>query len=137
MKLWAKKGNSCVNERGKEPLTVEEVLEKVWEPVSRSLHGIKKRICDGTMLFTEFERLFGELHQDNLVKELEHLSEENDRDWIDERMRQVQEHRSVQQCVEGATVIQNVVKAYELEGNFEQMNMIIDMVCIALLIIIH
>lgn len=129
MTIWTETGNSCVNRKKNEPLTVDEVLKKVWEPVSQRLQRIKKTIYNGSMTFTEFEQLFGKLHQDNLVQELEHLSAENDKDWIDERIRQIQEHRSILQCVEGATVIQNVIKTYGLEGDFEQVDLIFEMVC--------
>lgn len=134
VKLWGKRGNSCFNEKGKLRLSVEEVIEKVWEPVYENLQAIKKRICDGTMFFTEFKRLYGELNLENLKKELEHFSSESAKGWIDDRIRQIQEHRSVQQCVDGALVIKKLVDAYVLEGNFEQIDLIIDMVCIYFLI---
>lgn len=128
MKLWERRGKKCVEEKQGIPLTTDEVISMVWVPVYENLQAITKRIKDGTMLFTEFQKHFGQMHDDNLLQELEHLSADGDRNWIEKRMEQIREHRTVQQCVEGASVIMNVVETYRLEGDFKQINLIVGMV---------
>lgn len=130
MKLWERRGRKCVDDKGGVPLTTDEVLSLVWEPVYESLQDISKRIQDGTMLFTEFQRHFGNMPDETLVRELEHLSVDGDRGWIEKRMEQIREIKTVQQCVNGAHIIKNVVKTYGLEGDFKQMNLIVEMVCV-------
>lgn len=112
------------------PLTTDEVLSLVWKPVYENLQDISKRIQDGEMLFTEFQKHFGNMTDETLVRELEHLSVDRDRGWIEKRMEQIREIKTVQQCVNGAHIIMNVVKTYGLEGDFKQMNLIVEMVCV-------
>lgn len=128
MKLWERKGKKCVDDKQGEPLTTDEVISMVWEPVYKNLQTISKQIRDGTMLFTEFQKHFGKLDDDYLLKELENFAVDGDSGWIKKRMEQIIEHRTVQQCVQGALVIMDVVKTYELEGNFQQISLIVEMV---------
>lgn len=128
MKLWERKGKKCVEEKQGIPLTSDEVISIVWEPVYEKIQAISKQIRDGTMLFTEFQKHFGKFNDDCLVEELEHLAVDGDREWIKKRMEQIIEHRTVQQCVKGALIIMDVVKTYELEGNFQQISLIVEMV---------
>ena len=128
MKLWERKGKKCVDDKQGEPLTTDEVISMVWEPVYKNLQTISKQIRDGTMLFTEFQKHFGKLDDDCLLKELENFAVDGDSGWIKKRMEQIIEHRTVQQCVQGALVIMDVVKTYELEGNFQQISLIVEMV---------
>ena len=128
MKMWEKKGKKCVDDKQGEPLTTDEVISMVWEPVYKNLQTISKQIRDGTMLFTEFQKHFGKLNDDFLLKELENFAVDGDSGWIKKRMEQIIEHRTVQQCVQGALVIMDVVKTYELEGNFQQISLIVEMV---------
>nr|XP_022293483.1 E3 ubiquitin-protein ligase rnf213-alpha-like isoform X1 [Crassostrea virginica] len=127
MKLWERKGKKCVEEKQGIPLTSDEVISIVWEPVYEKIQAISKQIRDGTMLFTEFQKHFGKFNDDCLVEELQHLAVDGDREWIKKRMEQIIEHRTVQQCVKGALIIMDVVKTYELEGNFQQISLIVEM----------
>lgn len=130
MKLWERRGKKCVDDMEGVPLTTDEVLSLVWEPVYENLQAITKRIKDGTMLFSEFQKHFGSMPDEHLIKELGHFSADGDKEWIKKRMEQIQQHRMVKQCVNGAHVIMNVVETYGLEGDFQQMNLIVEMVCV-------
>jgi hypothetical protein len=50
---------------------------------------------------------------------LEGLESDNKIDWIQERTDQMNKYRNLQNCLDGASVIMDVVEEFELEGDFK------------------
>ncbi|XP_056014152.1 E3 ubiquitin-protein ligase rnf213-alpha-like isoform X2 [Ostrea edulis] len=126
LNMWTKQGRLEETKKGS-PLTVDEVMENVWQSVHPAWIRLSKRIAKGDITFKEFQDHFRYVSIDNLEEQLEYLAV-GKRDWIQERLRQVHQHRELEQCVNGANVILRVVREYDLKGNFEPIEMIVKMV---------
>lgn len=126
--MWTKQGTQEVKTKGR-PLTVDEVMENVWHVTYPTWMKLSKRIAEGNITFKEFQEHFKNLATDNLKQQLSYLPG-GKRDWVTERLQQVKEHRELQQCVTGASIILEVIKEYDLKGNFEPIRMIVKMVII-------
>lgn len=131
--MWTKQGRLEETKKGS-PLTVDEVMENVWQSVHPAWIRLSKRIAKGDITFKEFQDHFRYVSIDNLEEQLEYLAV-GKRDWIQERLRQVHQHRELEQCVNGANVILRVVREYDLKGNFEPIEMIVKMVIIMILVV--
>lgn len=128
LNMWTKQGTQEVKTKGR-PLTVDEVMENVWHVTYPTWMKLSKRIAEGNITFKEFQEHFKNVATDNLKQQLSYLPG-GKRDWVTERLQQVKEHRELQQCVTGASIILEVVKEYDLKGNFEPIRMIVKMVII-------
>lgn len=128
LNMWTKQGTQEVKTKGR-PLTVDEVMENVWHVTYPTWMKLSKRIAEGNITFKEFQEHFKNVATDNLKQQLSYLPG-GKRDWVTERLQQVKEHRELQQCVTGASIILEVVKEYDLKGNFEPIKMIMKMVII-------
>lgn len=128
LNMWTKQGTQEVKSKGS-PLTVDEVMENVWQVTYPTWTTLSKRIAEGNITFKEFQEHFKNVATDNLKQQLSYLPG-GKRDWVTERLHQVKEHRELQQCVTGASIILKVVKEYDLKGNFEPIRMILKVVII-------
>ncbi|XP_062591685.1 E3 ubiquitin-protein ligase rnf213-alpha-like, partial [Saccostrea cucullata] len=126
LNMWIKQGQREETKKGS-PLTVDEVMENVWQVVYPAWLKLSKRIATGDITFREFQDHFRNVSIDNLEQQLSHLAEGR-KGWIKERLQQVRQHRELEQCVTGANVILTVVREYDLKGNFEPIKMIVKMV---------
>eukprot|EP00105_Crassostrea_gigas_P007930 XP_011422347.1 PREDICTED: E3 ubiquitin-protein ligase rnf213-alpha isoform X2 [Crassostrea gigas] len=126
LNMWTKQGTQEVKSKGS-LLTVDEVMENVWHVTYPTWMKLSKRIAEGNITFKEFQEHFKNVATDNLKQQLCYLPG-GKRDWVTERLQQVKEHRELQQCVTGASIILEVVKEYDLKGNFEPIRMIVKMV---------
>lgn len=124
--MWTKQGTQEVKSKGS-PLTVDEVMENVWHVTYPTWMKLSKRIAEGNITFKEFQEHFKNVATDNLKQQLSYLPG-GKRDWVTERLHQIKEHRELQQCVTGASIILEVVKEYDLKGNFEPIRKIVEMV---------
>ena len=136
MNMWTRQGKQEQTKKGSS-LNFDEVLENVWLTVYPAWKKLGRRIAEGDITFKEFQDHFEYLSMDNLKEQLSCLQVSVDKkDWISERVRQVQEHRELEQCVSGANIIMAVVREYDLKGNFEPISMIVKMVIIYFLILL-
>jgi hypothetical protein len=59
---------------------------------------------------------------------LEGVESDNKIHWIQERIDQMNKYRNLQNCLDGASVIMDVVEEFELEGNFKAIEQILKLV---------
>ena len=118
-KLWEARGLELKRVKGR-TLTIPEVLEEVWEPVVYQWQILCQKLKKGDMLFSEFERFFRNTDIENLRSELILIEKGARARWIDERIDQIQKYRNLKSCEFGAEAILEVVKAFELKGDFSQ-----------------
>ncbi|KAL3881512.1 hypothetical protein ACJMK2_027944 [Sinanodonta woodiana] len=100
--------------------TVDEVIEQVWKPVYSKMNQLTDRLVSGEILFAEIEHYLGNIYRvdyDKMVDELRLLNVPEE--CARERVKQLQQLRQMEACVDGAKTILNVAKAYDLEGDFE------------------
>lgn len=126
-KLWDKQGREMAKQKG-EPLEVEEILEQVWRPTHQFYKDLCGRLKSGDMKFSEFEKYFKTTDLGTLRNELNRLSVPEDRTWVDVRLSQLEKYRNLRRCLFGAEIIMEVVKEFQLEGNFNQIIEILKLV---------
>lgn len=127
LNMWIKQGQ---NEEAKKqgPLTLDEVMENVWQIVYTSWTSLKIKIAFGDITFKEFQEHVKNIPNDNLEEQLMHLSIPNNKDVFKERLRQFNQYRTLEQYVYGANVILKFVQEYKLEGDFQPIKMVVKMV---------
>lgn len=111
-----------------EPLTLVEVIENVWQNSYKKWKSLEEKLVSGEISFKEFWNYFQSISHDDLEQQLEFLSTNTNKDWIKERLRQFYQYRSLKQCVNGAKTILKAVDAYNLQGDFQPIRMIVEMV---------
>ena len=127
MKLWEKRGNEMAKQKGRN-LVMEEILTELWEPTYTFWCALCEKLKTGNLLFSEFEKFFKTADFDILREELIRLSRGGDTSWIDKRLDQLQKYRNLRSCSFGANAIMEVVKEYDLQGDFSQIIEIIELV---------
>ncbi|XP_069109424.1 E3 ubiquitin-protein ligase RNF213-like [Argopecten irradians] len=118
---WDSTGHRMKRQKERK-LSVSETFEHVWEQSITWWNTIKGKIKQGTMTFQEFDKIFGK-HDCQIIETEFNLMEENGT-WIKERMAQIQLFRDLENCVEGARIILQVVAAYGLNGDFKPIELI-------------
>ena len=128
MKLWEKKGTEL---SGQKVLSVKEVLDEVWTPTLDQWNDLCRKLESGNMMFSEFEHLFRNTNIDNLRQEFHLIAKEGNGEWIQERLVQVEKFRNLIACRFGAEAILEVVTEFELEGDFSQIEDVLELVRIS------
>lgn len=127
LKIWEKKGIELQKQLGRN-VQMNEIFEKVWQPALEQWKTLSKKLKTGEMFFTEFEKWFRTKDSSTLKKEFRLLDNEGDTSWIEERLYQIQQHGTIRSCVHGAKAIMEVVNAFDLKGDFSQIQEIIKLV---------
>lgn len=128
-RLWEIAGQATVRRQGK-ALSLEEVIEHVWEPVFTHWSTVQQRLIAGTIQFSEFGRYFGRLEPKTLEREIDYFVTDDNNGWVQERIEQWNEYSQIKNCIEGASVILEVVESYELQGDFGPIKLITSVVSI-------
>lgn len=113
------------------PLEIDELIEHVWKPTFEEWQHLHHRLKTGEIFFSEFERICGQFDQKTLKREfllLEGVESDEEIHWIQERIDQMNKYRNLQNCLDGASVIMEVVEEFELKGNFNAIEQILKLV---------
>ncbi|KAK3585576.1 hypothetical protein CHS0354_036763 [Potamilus streckersoni] len=119
LNLWQDIGHSS------KASTLDEVIEQVWKPVYSKMRGLTDSLLSGEILFAEMEHYLGNIYKvdyQKMVDEMKLLDVPEE--CAQERVKQLQQLRQMEACVDGAKTILNVAKAYELNGDFEVIRII-------------
>ncbi|KAK3096790.1 hypothetical protein FSP39_003301 [Pinctada imbricata] len=137
MGIWGKTGERAVRNRD-EPLSVEEMMEGVWQPAHEEWTNLGEKIRTGNITFREFYKHFKDYENSIIKRELRPfiVGDQNIVRWIDERLEQVDYQRVLEKCVDGARIILDVVETYDLQGDFSQIVLIEQMVWLSYDIIV-
>jgi hypothetical protein len=127
MKLWEKRGNEMAKQKGRN-LVMEEILTELWEPTYTFWCALWEKLKTGNLLFSEFEKFFKTADIDILREELIRLSRGGNTSWINKRLDQLQKYINLRSCSFSANAIMEVVKEYDLQGDFSQIIEIIELV---------
>lgn len=113
-------------------LSVDEIFAEVWEPAKKQWidHCLKLKM--GDLFFSDFRKLFQTDNLEKLQQELKKHNKEEKSDWIDQRIQQFKQYKTICNCLEGAKAIMKVVRAYNLKGNFCQIQDIMKLVSLTL-----
>ncbi|XP_060084373.1 E3 ubiquitin-protein ligase rnf213-alpha-like [Ylistrum balloti] len=118
---WDFTGQKVVKQKER-VLSIAETFEHVWQPTLDWWNSVVGKIKQGSMTFKEFNKLFGNMENKELEKEFSSM--ERNGAWIEERMNQIQLFRDLENCVEGARIILQVVETYKLNGDFGPIELI-------------
>ena len=128
VKIWKKIGTDLEKQNDGKQIDVKEVFDKVWRPANELWTNLTKKLREGNMLFSEFEEWFEPKSQMELQQEFSLLASDGKTEWIDKRIFEITEYGTLKNCVSGAETIMKVVKAFELKGDFSQIQDIIKLV---------
>ena len=127
MRIWEKKGTDLENQNG-ELIDVKDVFDKVWKPTFELWTNLTKKLREGNMLFSEFEEWFEAKSEMKLRQEFSVLASDGKTEWINKRIFEIKKYGDLKNCLSGAETIMKVAKAFELEGDFSQIQDIITLV---------
>lgn len=129
IKIWEKKGTE-LQKKLERDVKIDEVFENVWQPALEQWRTLSKKLRSGDMHFSEFDKWFETKDRSNLKKEFLLFDNDGDDSWIKERLDQIERHGNIRNYLYGAKAIMEVVDAFNLKGNFDQIKDIIKLVCI-------
>ena len=129
-KLWTQQGKAVCKkqEKGAEPLSLEDVVTKVWRPVKQRYDDLCARIQNGSVTLQEVD-LFLKAYIGR-YPDLEHEFQLmcTDDKWIKQRVHQVQQYHELDQCCRGAKLIKEAKDVFQLTGDFTVLEVILSAV---------
>ncbi|XP_071137105.1 E3 ubiquitin-protein ligase rnf213-alpha-like [Mytilus edulis] len=111
----------------KRALEISEIMDHVWHPAYREWKGLHQRLKTGEIYFKEFDTICGGMDPETLKKEFLILEDGKKQSWIKERAEQLTRYKNLQYCLDGASIIMEVVEEFELEGDFQPIRQIMQM----------
>ncbi|XP_063441660.1 E3 ubiquitin-protein ligase rnf213-alpha-like [Mytilus trossulus] len=124
IKIWEKKGTE-LQKKLERDVKINEVFDKVWQPALEQWRTLSKKLRSGDMHFSEFDKWFETKDRSTLKKEFLLFGNDRDNSWIDERLDQIERHGNIRNYLYGARAIMEVVNAFDLKGDFNQIKDII------------
>ncbi|XP_053396017.1 E3 ubiquitin-protein ligase rnf213-alpha-like [Mercenaria mercenaria] len=121
-KMWKTQCEKC----DKDCTSLDDIL-KVWTPVYKRLEKVLREIESGKILFCQFEDLLGsncEEDYEQIENELRILQIKQD--IIETRVEQLKKYRYLETCKSGAESLLRLKSECNLEGDFEQIELIAD-----------
>ncbi|XP_052086034.1 E3 ubiquitin-protein ligase RNF213-like [Mytilus californianus] len=101
-------------------LSVNEIFAEVWEPAKKQWIDQCIKLKIGDLFFSDFRKHFQTDNLEKLRLELKKHYKEENADWIDQRIHQFKQYKTICNCLDGAKAIMKIVRAYNLKGNFSQ-----------------
>lgn len=132
IKMWDKCAVE-VRKRFDHALGIDEIMEHVWKPACKEWKALHQRLKTGEIFFREFDSLCGRMDPEALRKEFLILEDGKKSSWIKERIEQMTRYKNLQNCLDGASIIMEVVEEFELEGDFQPIRQIMRMVGVIIL----
>ncbi|XP_053396011.1 E3 ubiquitin-protein ligase rnf213-alpha-like [Mercenaria mercenaria] len=122
LKMWKTQCEKCDGD-----CTSLVDVSKVWKPVYERLEKVLREIESGKILFCQFEELLGSNcgeDYEQIVNELRILQIKQD--IIETRVEQLKKYRYLETCKSGAQSLLRLKSECNLEGDFEQIELIAD-----------
>lgn len=143
--FWEQNGSKALAimaQRGgqKTSLTVADVLELVWIPSKEQLLSLEQRFLSGEIPFKEVDKLlelFDNKYED-LAGEIRLItSNQNGRHHLLEetirlRMRKIKQYHKLHTCIKAAGIMLKFKNAVGLEGDFQDVEVLYNQVCLNL-----
>lgn len=122
-----------IKQKRKESITIEEVNKSIVNDVCEAWEKLCLDLKSGDITFQEFGNHFSEMTKRVVNKELNliaDISGDDQKQWIKQRLFQFEQYKVLRECVNGAKVITEFAKQFDLNGNFEQVQKMMKLVCI-------
>ncbi|XP_052809415.1 E3 ubiquitin-protein ligase RNF213-like, partial [Mya arenaria] len=106
--------------------TLQDIHERIWKPAFKRFEDIKRKLKSGDLELTELEVIIIHFRDKNEIiqSEFEILGLQNE--VIQNRLKQLQQYRHVQKCVEGAQLLLQIQHAFNLTGDFSPFEDIVE-----------
>eukprot|EP00118_Oscarella_pearsei_P024156 m.300424 g.300424 ORF g.300424 m.300424 type:complete len:751 (+) comp40798_c0_seq8:3410-5662(+) len=120
---WAGRGDEVKEERsrsdqGSRPLTLNEILKTVIEPVFEKWRNTRKVVKNGNISLDDVKKLFGTMlgKENQLAEELRYMDEgETKPKWIKERVKQILRFSKLDLSSNAARAVNRVCKVLDIE----------------------
>lgn len=127
-----------IKKSGTESITIEEVNKSIVNIVCESWEKLCHDLKSGDITFQEFGNHFSDMKKKVVNKELNFiadkvLSSDSKKEWIEQRLYQFEQYKVLKESVNGAKVLTEFAKQFDLNGNFEQVQKMMKLVCIIFL----
>lgn len=118
-----------------ESITIEEVNKSVVNIVCEYWEKLCHDLKSGDITFQQFGNHFSAMKKKEIKTELDFIANtfsDDQNQWIEQRLDQFTKYKVLRECVNGAKVITEFEKEFELDGHFEQVHKMMKLVCIYL-----
>lgn len=124
------------------PVTLKKIYENIWKPLQTKFCQIAVSIASRNITLQELDRVLMEcgnqgdekIMRQELILMSETLSESEmykpERNWMDQRLRQIQEYRQLDEAAAAASAILRLAEKMELSGSFTEIATLIQLVII-------
>lgn len=117
-------------------LKFDDVIDTILRPTKNTWDELCSKIKEGSISVREIEKYcFNDFNDDELYKELVAMNGGRKEDWVKDRITQLQRFRMFSKTVSVAKLLLNVRDEYEIDGPFENLELIAKSVRLGLYII--
>lgn len=122
-----------IKQKRTESISIEEVNKSIVNSVFEAWEKLCLDLKSGDITFQEFGNHFGEMKKKVVTKELNLIadtSSDDKKQWIKKRLDQFDQYKVLRERVKGAKVITEFAKQFDLNGNFDEVLKMMELVCI-------
>ena len=112
-------------------------FQLVWSDVMKEWQSLCHKMISGTITLAETEHVFslfrtegGSYRYEEISRELLKLGGSDSKKWVDERIEQFSCFTTIKKHVEAASMLLKVKKAYDIQGDFEDIEKICNLVSV-------
>jgi len=131
-KIW----EECVQKAKKQNTfsNIQDVVDQIWQPAQVEFRDLFERLKTGEITLSEVKKYFGIDEENQKLKaEFENICQafQEPDTWVMRCTEQVKQYLSYSQCSSGAVAMRRLISQLELQGNYDKLNDILSLVCIA------
>lgn len=122
-----------IKQKRTESITIKEVNKFIVNNVFEAWEKLCHDLESGDITFQEFGNHFGEMKKKVVNEELNLIadtSSDDQKQWIKQRLFQFDHYKVLRERVKGAKVITEFAKQFDLNGNFDEVQKMMKLVCI-------
>ena len=131
-KLWTRQGKMVSHRRRQaeenDQLSLDDIATEVWLPVKKHYDDLCTRIQIGSIKLQEVDKFLDAYigNYSDLTREF-HLmfGPASNKEWIKQRVHQVQQYHELDQCCHGAKLIKEAKDVFQLTGDFTVLEVIL------------
>lgn len=146
LSFWAKRAACFASESQPcstpVPVTLKKIYENIWKPLQTKFCQIAVSIASGNITLKELDQVLmecGDQGDEKIMRrELSVMSEtlselemyKPEKNWMDQRLRQIQEYRQLGEAAAAASAILRIAEKMKLSGNFTEIATLTQLVII-------
>jgi len=119
-----------------QPLTTAQIVSCVWEVSDKKWMQFCKRLTSGEATFVEIENCMDCLEKRHELMKKELLLACSSADIANKRLMQIEQYYRLAQCSDGAKVMLELRSSFQLTGNFELVEVLVNLVCTSIFLVL-